>query len=132
MLLRFRERLSAWVLSARVKTHALFLAARDPRVPRGAKVLAALVAAYALSPIDLIPDFIPVLGLFDDLILVPLGCALVVRLIPDPVWQECLATARRNLDAHLPKSRAAAAVIVVAWVVAAGLLGLFTFRSLRP
>jgi uncharacterized membrane protein YkvA (DUF1232 family) len=131
MLPRFRERLSAWVLSARVKTRALFLAARDPRVPHAAKVLAALVAAYALSPIDLVPDFIPVLGLLDDLILVPLGCALVVRLIPDQVWQECLATAQRNLDARLPKSRAAAAVIVVAWVVAAGLLGLLTFRSLR-
>ncbi len=131
MLPRFRKRLSTWVLSARVKTHALFLAARDPRVPRAAKVLAALVAAYALSPIDLIPDFIPVLGLLDDFILVPLGCALVVRLIPGPVWQECLATARRNLDARLPRSRAAAAVIVIAWVVAAGLLGLLTFRSLR-
>jgi uncharacterized membrane protein YkvA (DUF1232 family) len=131
MLRRFRKRLAAWVLSARVKTHALFLAARDPRVPRAAKVLAALVAAYALSPIDLIPDFIPGLGLLDDLILVPLGCALAVRLIPDLVWQECLATARRGLDARLPRSRAAAAGIVVAWVVAAGLLGLLTFHSLR-
>ena len=76
---------------------ALYLAARDPRTPRIAKVLAILVAAYALSPIDLIPDFVPVLGLLDDLVLVPLGIALVLRLVPREVMED----ARRNAPAAI-------------------------------
>ena len=68
-----------------VDTHALYLASRDPRVPWPAKAVAALTVAYALSPIDLIPDFIPVLGQLDDLLLVPLGIALAIRLVPAPL-----------------------------------------------
>ena len=68
---------------------ALYLAAGDPRVPWHAKALAACVAAYALSPIDLIPDFIPVLGYLDDLLIVPLGIWLVVRMIPPRSWRSC-------------------------------------------
>jgi uncharacterized membrane protein YkvA (DUF1232 family) len=82
--------------SLRADTRALYLAVRDPRVPWYAKALAGLVTAYALSPIDLIPDFIPILGHLDDLVLVPLGIALTVRLIPGPVWAECRARARQD------------------------------------
>ena len=100
-----------------LRTRALYFASRDSRVPIPAKVLAAAVAAYALSPIDLIPDVVPVLGFLDDLVIVPLGMALVVRLIPRDVWQECLAAAERRMDERLPRSRAAAVVVaVLAWV----------------
>ena len=105
-----------WARLVRRDAHALYLAARDPRVPWYAKALAAAVAAYALSPIDLIPDFIPVLGYLDDLLLLPLGIALVVRLIPPDVMAEHRAAAAAALDR--PMSRKAAAVIVTVWLVA--------------
>jgi uncharacterized membrane protein YkvA (DUF1232 family) len=84
-------RLARWRARAaelKADAHALYLACRDPRVPWYAKVLAGAVVAYALSPIDLIPDFIPILGQLDDLILVPLGVSLAIRLIPRPIYQE--------------------------------------------
>ena len=92
---------------------AIYLAARNPLTPWYVRVLALAVAAYALSPIDLIPDFIPVLGVLDDLLLVPLGVLLVVRLLP----QEILADARKQADvlSARPVSRAAAVVVVVLW-----------------
>src|ERR671933_1645183 len=79
-------------------TYALYLAARDPRTPWYAKVLAAVVVAYALSPLDLIPDFIPVLGYLDDLLIVPAGIALAVKLVPAPVMAECRAQAHEVVD----------------------------------
>ena len=82
----------------RADGYALYLASRDPRVPWLAKVIAVLTVGYALSPIDLIPDFIPVLGHLDDLVLVPLGLALAIRLIPPPVLAEHRATAARRLS----------------------------------
>src|SRR6476469_6235923 len=100
------------------ETLALYLAARDPRVPWYAKLLAALIVAYALSPIDLIPDFIPILGYLDDLILIPLGIARVLRLVPPAVLEECRARARVELAGDRPVSRVAAAVIVVIWILA--------------
>jgi uncharacterized membrane protein YkvA (DUF1232 family) len=97
---------------------ALYLAARDPRVPWYAKVVAAVVAAYALSPIDLIPDFIPVLGYLDDLILVPLGIALAIRLIPPALLEEHRETAATRI-ANRPTSRIAATLIISIWIVLA-------------
>jgi uncharacterized membrane protein YkvA (DUF1232 family) len=97
---------------------ALYLAARDPRVPWYAKALALLVTTYAFSPIDLIPDFIPVLGYVDDLVLLPLGIALTLRLIPAPIWAECRMRAR---DESAVQSRAgwvAAGIIVILWLLA--------------
>lgn len=94
--------------------HALYLAARDPRTPWYAKALAAVVAAYALSPIDLVPDFIPVLGYLDDLILVPLGVALVVLLIPGPLMVEHRAAAARA--AQQPVSRRGLLAIIATWL----------------
>jgi uncharacterized membrane protein YkvA (DUF1232 family) len=99
------------------ETLALYLAARDPRVPWYAKVLAAAIVAYALSPIDLIPDFIPILGYLDDVILVPLGIALVLRLIPTEILEECRVRARNELAGSRPVSRAGAAVIILLWIL---------------
>jgi uncharacterized membrane protein YkvA (DUF1232 family) len=105
------ERLRSWARSIKRDVHALYLSARDPRVPWYAKAVALAVAAYALSPIDLIPDFVPVLGYLDDVILVPLGILLAVRLIPPTVLAEHRATAAEE---PLRPSRAAALVAI--WI----------------
>ena len=98
-----------------VEAHAAWLAARDPRVPSLARLLAIAVAAYALSPIDLIPDFIPVLGWLDDLLIVPLGLSVVRRLIPDPLWTELHAAA--EAASERPSSRAGLAFILLLWAM---------------
>jgi uncharacterized membrane protein YkvA (DUF1232 family) len=117
-----------WARAIRRDAHALYLVSRDPRVPWYAKLVAIAVAAYALSPIDLIPDFIPVLGYLDDLIVIPLGIALVVRMIPP----DLMAEHRRLADAaqHRPVSRAAAAIIVVVWFAALALTAWTAMRIL--
>jgi uncharacterized membrane protein YkvA (DUF1232 family) len=104
-----------------LKQHTLtvYFAARDPRTPTYVRVLALLVAAYALSPIDLIPDFIPVIGYLDDLLIVPLGLALVVRLTPPEVLESARAKAQQT--ASKPVSYAAAVFFVLLWLAAAGL-----------
>ena len=109
--------LRAWARALKRDAHAVWLAARDPRTPWYAKALAFAVAAYAFSPIDLIPDFIPVLGLLDDLILVPAGLWLAVRLIPAEVLAEHRAAADAASDN--PVSRFAGHVIQVVWGAAA-------------
>lgn len=109
-----------WARLIKRDVHAVWLAARDPRTPWLAKVLALVVAAYAVSPIDLIPDFIPVLGYLDDLIIVPLGIMLVVRLIPPEVMNEHRETAAQATKR--PVSRMAAAVFIVIWIVCATFL----------
>jgi uncharacterized membrane protein YkvA (DUF1232 family) len=106
----------------KAQTLAVYLAARDPRTPWHVKLLAAAVVAYALSPVDLIPDFVPVLGYLDDLILVPLGLALAIRLVPPVVLAECRARAEASLRDDRPVSRVAGAVIVCIWL-AVGVLG---------
>jgi uncharacterized membrane protein YkvA (DUF1232 family) len=116
--------LDAWRQRARrlkAETYALYLAYRDPRTPWYARLLAVAVVAYAVSPIDLIPDFIPVLGYLDDLLLVPLGIALVLKLIPAPVMAECRARAR-EAEAHgRLDGRGAAAAIIALWLLGAAL-----------
>ena len=112
------ERLKGWARAIRRDVVALWLAAGDPRVPWHAKALAAAVAAYALSPIDLIPDFIPLLGYLDDLLIVPLGILLAVRLIPPPILAELRA---RALEHGRPVSRAGLALVISIWLAAAGL-----------
>jgi uncharacterized membrane protein YkvA (DUF1232 family) len=112
-------RLLLWARSVRQDVHALYLAARDPRVPWYVKAIAIGVVAYALSPIDLIPDFIPVLGLLDDAILVPLAIKAMVRLIPPEIMDEHRAAAA----ACQPRtSRAGAAIIIAVWIACAALL----------
>lgn len=113
-------RLKGWAGTVKRDVIALFLAARDSRTPWYAKVLAGLVAAYALSPIDLIPDFIPVIGYLDDLVIVPLGIWIVVKLVPLDLMGEFRAEAAR-LETK-PVSRAGALFIIAVWVAAAGLL----------
>lgn len=104
---------------------ALYLAARDARVPWYAKVLAVATAAYALSPLDLIPDFIPVLGYLDDLIIVPLGIMLAVRLIPAPIMADLRRHAEEQLSTLPPTSRVAAVVVVAIWI----LVGIFVVHQ---
>lgn len=108
-------RLKVWATAIKRDIHALSLAARDPRVPWYAKALALAVAGYALSPIDLIPDFIPVIGYLDDLIIVPLGIRLAISMIPPDIMAEHRAVADNIGDG--PRSRIAAAVIILAWIV---------------
>jgi uncharacterized membrane protein YkvA (DUF1232 family) len=110
------HKLRLWARTVKRDVVALYLAARDPRVPWYAKAVAACVAAYALSPIDLIPDFIPILGYLDDVILVPLGIALAIRLIPPPVLEEHRNSAAAHAGTR-PISRIAAAVIIGIWVM---------------
>ena len=98
---------------------ALWKLTRHPDTPRGAKLLALCVLAYALSPIDLIPDFIPILGMLDEIILVPLGVALVLRMTPKPLWEACLREAQISTD-KLPRSWRGAVVIAMVWAVVLG------------
>jgi len=111
------ERLRRWARSLKRDVVAVWFAARHPGTPLHVRLLAVAVTAYALSPIDLIPDFVPVLGYVDDLLIVPLGLLLVLKLLPAPVLQECRERADRV--AARPTSRAAAAIIVAAWVACA-------------
>lgn len=120
------KRLDNWARIIKRDVHALYLAARDPRVPWYAKAAGAIVAGYALSPIDLIPDFIPVLGYLDDAILVPLGIMLVVRLIPPEILAELRAAAAAAQTR--PVSRMAAAVVLAIWAVSAMAAGLILYR----
>ncbi|MDF1525700.1 MAG: YkvA family protein [bacterium] len=115
------DRLKKWARDVKRDVLALYLAARDPRVPWYAKALAALVAAYALSPVDVIPDFIPVLGYLDDLIILPLGIATVVRLIPGEVMADLRLQAEERILTR-PRSWFGALVVVLLWVIAAGFL----------
>jgi uncharacterized membrane protein YkvA (DUF1232 family) len=126
ILLLMSKGLKHWARGIKGDVNALYLASRDPRVPWYAKLLAILVAGYALSPIDLIPDFIPVLGFLDDIILVPLGVLLVIRLIPADI----MAEHRRHAAAAQAKpiSRIAAAFIVGVWIVSAVICGWLLHR----
>ena len=95
---------------------ALWLLLKDPRTPLAAKLVAGVVVAYALSPIDLIPDFIPVLGLLDDVILVPLGVALAVKLVPPPLWAEMRQQAE-SFQGRLPKMMWGLLIVAAIWLV---------------
>ena len=115
------SRMKTWARRLNRDGHAIYLASRDPRVPWYAKFLAIAVAGYALSPIDLIPDFIPVVGYLDDLIIVPLGIWLVVSLIPEQIMDEYRAIA--NETGQRPVSRAGMITIMVLWIFGALTLG---------
>jgi len=113
-------KLKEWARAIKRDVHTVYLAARDPRVPWYAKALALCVAAYALSPIDLIPDFIPVLGYLDDLIIVPLGILAVVQLIPPEIMAEHRAPA--GTASQRPISRSGAVVIVLIWIASIAII----------
>jgi len=112
------------------ETYVLYLAARHPGTPWYAKLLVAAVVAYALSPIDLIPDFIPVLGVLDDLVLVPLGILLARRMVPPAVMAECRQRAEAVARRGRLASRAAAAVVIAIWLVLAVLIAKWAYDLL--
>lgn len=111
------------------ETFALCLAARHPETPWYAKVFVAGVVAYAFSPVDLIPDFVPVLGYLDDLILIPLGIAVAIRMIPSHVMAECRVRAHASMTGGRPVSRIAAGVIMGIWGLLAVLCALWAFDA---
>lgn len=113
----------------KAETFALYLAARDPRTPWYAKLLVAGIVAYAFSPIDLIPDFVPVFGYLDDLVLIPIGVALAIRLIPHQVLEECRARAQETIRNGKPVSWVAGAVIVVIWLVLVALCMVWLYKT---
>ena len=121
------KRWKNWAWAIKRDAYALSLAARDPRTPWYAKALALCVAGYAFSPIDLIPDFVPVLGYLDDLVIVPLGILLVVALIPATLMADFRE--RAATIAAKPQSTTAAFIIVLIWISAAILTGWWLWRS---
>ena len=115
--LRTIERLKQKSRHLKIEIYALYLAYRDPRVPWYAKAFVALVAGYALSPIDLIPDFIPVLGYLDDFILIPLGVAVALKMIPEKVMEDCRIRSKEVMSEKKPINRTAAVVIIFIWLM---------------
>ena len=111
--------------------YALYLAYKDPKVPWYARIIAIMVVGYAFSPIDLIPDPIPVLGYLDDLILIPLGIALVIKLIPPDVLNECRERAKHRHNENKPKNWVAACVIVLIWIMLFILIGYYCVKFFR-
>ena len=124
-------RFESWRSKARqlkLEVYALYLAYKDPRTPWYAKLAAAAVAGYAFSPIDLIPDPIPILGYLDDLVILPLGVLLALKWIPPAVMADCRLLAKEAFDRGKPVSYAAAIGIVLLWLLAAGLTGWWLYR----
>ena len=119
--------LKIWARALKRDVHAIYLAGRHPRTPWYAKLIAIAVAGYALSPIDLIPDFIPVVGYVDDLIIVPLGIWLVVWLVPKEIMAECRAIASKAETR--PHGKVAVIIVVAIWIFAAALLGWLVFAN---
>jgi len=109
------EKWKHWAKNLKVEVYAIYLAYKDPRVPMHARIFAACVVGYAFSPIDLIPDFIPVLGYLDDLLLIPLGVWLALKMIPAEVLKECRERAGELIQQGKPVNRKAAAVIIAIW-----------------
>ena len=116
------SRLQRWAETAKRELLTVYYVSRHPRTPRVAKFAAAAVLLYALSPLDLIPDVVPVLGYLDDALLLPFGVMLVARLVPRGVWSECRAEAAARSGLRLPQSRAGAVVVVIGWLAVLCLL----------
>jgi len=126
--------IEAWKQRARqlkVETYAIYLAYKDPRTPWYARIFAACVVGYAFSPIDLIPDPIPVLGYLDDLVLVPLGVALALKMIPPAVLAECREKAQAIMSQGRPTNWVAAGVIIAIWLLLAALAVLLVVRTIK-
>ena len=119
------------VRQLKLETYAIWLAYQDPRVPWYARAFAACVVGYAFSPIDLVPDPIPVLGYVDDLVLIPLGIALALRMIPQEVMVECRQRAEAAMSEGKPTNWKAAAVIVTLWVILALLVMVVMVRTVK-
>ena len=115
--LTLKKRLKKWALKLKSDVIAMYFALKHPFTPLYAKIFIAIIVGYALSPIDLIPDFVPVLGYLDDMILLPLGIALVIRLIPTGVLEVCREKARNNPPIIKPKIWVAAYFIILIWLI---------------
>ncbi len=122
------QRLRRWAKQLKIEIYALYLASCDPRTPFVARLVAGLVVAYAVSPIDLIPDVVPVLGYLDDVILVPLGIMLAVRLIPSEVLASCRTVAAATPQTRL-SSRVGIAIVVTLWIAVLGVTGWIMLRT---
>jgi len=126
--------IEAWKQRARqlkVETYAVYLAYKDPRTPWYARIFAACVVGYAFSPIDLIPDPIPVLGYLDDLVLVPLGVALALKMIPQAVLAECREKAQEAMSQGKPTNWVAAGVVIAIWLLLAALVIVLIVRTVK-
>ena len=130
--------MSAWLEKLKTKanqlkgeTYTLYLAYRHPATPRYAKIFAGLVVGYAFSPIDLIPDFIPVLGYLDDLILVPLGITLALKMIPEEALNAAKQQALQELEGEKPKRWIAGAIIILIWIVLAIIMVFWSIGWIR-
>ena len=115
----------------KIEVYAIYLAYKDPRVPLYARIFAACVVGYAFSPIDLIPDPIPILGYLDDLVLIPLGVALAIKMIPPIVLAECRDKAREVMKLGKPVNRIAAVIIIAIWLLLAILAIVFVKRFMK-
>jgi len=124
------ERVKIWARHLKKETYALYFAYRDPRVPWYAKLLVAFVVAHTFSPIDIIPDFIPVLGYLDDLIITPLGLALALKLIPAEVMAEARIKAESNMVEGKSIRRAGMLIVICIWVIGLLLVLLLLSRYL--
>ena len=113
------------------EVYAMYLAYRDPRVPWYARVFAASVVGYAFSPIDLIPDPIPVLGYLDDLVLIPLGVLVALKMIPAQVMEESRAKAKEAMDSEEPQFRFMTWVVIGLWLLAIALVGWLVYRAIK-
>ena len=120
------EKLKFWARTIKADVIALYIAIRDKRTPLLPKMVAVGVVAYALSPIDLIPDFIPILGYLDDLLILPLGIMIAVRLIPSSLMSEFREQA--SSYSQLPANRAGIVIVIGIWIAAVSTLGLFVLH----
>ena len=120
-----------WAISLEEQTYALYLASRDERINGTVRTLLVLIAAYALSPIDLIPDFIPVIGYLDDLIILPLAISLAIKLIPNEIWDACKKEAHDKLEPDAMHSMIAAAVIIAIWIAVSVAVLAWLWHALR-
>ena len=116
------EQLQGWKHAAKRDARVSYLALRDPRAPWYVKALAALMALYAISPFDVIPDFVPLHGILDDLVVIPLAIMLMVRLIPEPLKAELRQTAETRMATRRPHSHAGEAIIIVCVLAIAGIV----------
>ena len=127
--MKIKATLARWAGGLKQQTLVIYCVSRDRRTPWLVRLLAVLVAAYALSPVDLIPDFIPVVGYLDDLILLPLGIALIVRLTPATIIEDARSEAHRL--ASRPTSRGALIAIIAIWLLLAALLAHWLAGSIK-
>lgn len=127
----FMESWKARARQLKTEVYALYLAYKDPQTPWYAKVFTALVVGYAFSPIDLIPDFVPVLGYLDDLVIVPLGAFVAMKMIPAQVMEQSRAKAKEVMAEGKPVNKTAALVIVIIWIGLAVVVGVAGYRLFK-